>query len=107
MEKPVPQTQTALDYIQCRDYLEDKYDYKERDYGKKHSTGTYNPDAPYLDFWHYVLHNADEISNGAYFHMFDDWADDLEDDDFRKIILKRYFDEFGNGEEIIRFWVEW
>jgi len=32
MEKPVPKTIEALDYHECRDWIEEKYNIKTRDY---------------------------------------------------------------------------
>jgi hypothetical protein len=37
-----------------------------------------------------------------------DWVDEYDEDDFRRIIVNHYFDEFGKpGEDSIKFWVEW
>jgi hypothetical protein len=44
MEKPKKESQEYYDYNECRDYLEAKYDYDERDYAGRF-TPTSNPNA--------------------------------------------------------------
>lgn len=108
MKKPQPKAKAkmALDYHECRDYLQEKYDYQERDYAGKW-TNKSPDDVPYLDFWHYVISQAEYITNGSYFEMDKDWKDGLDDDDFRVTIINYYFKEFGNGNDSIEFWVQW
>lgn len=105
MEKPVPQPHAALDYHQCRDYLQEKYKYNENDYARRVGKDKVE-NAPYLNFWHFLIEWA-EISNGAFFEMHDNWTYGFAPDDYRKIILKLYFKEFGEGKHTITFWVEW
>ena len=106
MNKPEPKTKTALDYHECRNYLQKKYGYDERNFaGWEPGIGD---EKPYQDFWHFVLDKAEYITNGCYFWMNLDWVEDLDEDDFRTICLNRYFDEFGKpGEDSIEFWVDW
>lgn len=111
MNKPSPQSKTALDYHECRDYLQAKYNYNERDYDACFQTSRgLEPDSsrPYKDFWHYVLEKCDYIKNGCYFDMDKEYfLEGLEEDDFRYIITNHYFDEFGDGNPNIEFWIEW
>jgi len=108
MEKPKPKVvqRVSFDYNECRDYLQEKFGYNERDFAGKFSRDG-NTDAPYQDFWHFVIECDDSISDGCYFTMDRDWVEDFEKDDFRSIILNRYVDEFGGGSDSVQFWVEW
>ena len=104
-DKPQPRVKIALDYHECRNYLHEKYNYDERNFaGWKPGT---NDAMPYQDFWHWLIEKADYIANGCYIWLEKEWIEDLDEDDFRTICLTRYFDEFGNGEDSIEFWVEW
>jgi len=88
---------TGYDYFKCRDYLEEKYGYKERD--------LYN----HRDFWYFVYDcDGGYITNGGFFTMLEEWGEDAED--WQKQILGYYMDEFGEGEpgnREITFWLEW
>jgi len=97
----------AYDYHECRDYLQARDGYDERDYA-----GTFagHPEAPYQDFWHFVLTQAPHIcSEGAFFVMEDAWAVDAEP--WQQAIVRTYLDAFGetdaDGERCIDFYVAW
>jgi len=106
MKKPTPHTRIALDYHECRDYLQQKYNYNENDYANKFGKSKVEG-APYQNFWHWLIYLV-EAHNGSYFVMYKDFLDELDDeDDYRRIILNHYFNEFGNGEDAIEFWVSW
>lgn len=107
LNRPQLKVKFALDYHECSEYLENKYGYNERDYAGRFGD-TFNLDVPYQDFWHFVIEKADYITNGCYFVMYKDWADGLDENDYRRIILNHYFQEFGKDDEDgIKFWVEW
>ena len=110
MQKPTMQTQEAYDYNECTKYIEEKYGIDTRDFAgrfnKKDGKLSFDKTKPYEDFWHFILDNTD-INNGSYFYLSEDWAEDFDDDDFRKIIMHYYMEEFGEGYGEIYFWVAW
>ena len=109
MNKPTKQTKTCYDYHQCRNYLQDKYGYNERDYANRFKK-PYNASAPYQDFWHFVLEMAPNITNGSFFVMDEYWLDEASHE-WQKQILNYYLDEFGEyedtGSRTIEFYIEW
>ena len=107
MNKPQPIQRTpVLDYHECRDYLQEKYNYKERNYANR-TFGGDNNDAPYLDFWHWVV-DACEVHNGGIMTFHKEMLEQFEDDDFHHIILTYYFNEFcPPDKDSIDFLVEW
>ena len=111
MEKPKPEPIYALDYHKCIHFLEEKYNFDSRDYAGRYKERISNQNIPYQNFWHWVVEMSELLGNGSYITMFDNWAEDLPEDDFRTIILNYFFQEFGEyGEDegsILRFWVEW
>ena len=105
LKKPEKKSITAYDYHECRDYLQRIHGYDERDY-----LGTFkgNDDAPYQDFWHFVLDQNGSIHNDCFFTMHEEWADGAEP--WQKQILTYYLDAFGEGkkgERSIYFHVWW
>jgi len=109
MNKPVKRVHEYYDYNECRNYLEEKYGYDERDYANKltaRGIGSKADDdsVPYQDFWHYIC-DCTDIYNGCDFTMYSDWMDDAED--WQKEILQHYFDEFGDENGEIEFNVLW
>lgn len=113
IDKPVKQTKTYYDYNECRNYLENKYGYDERDYSKRFKrkdgklTGI-NNDVEYRDFWHWVLdHN--QISNGCFITFYKEDLEDPEMDfeDWQKEIYKRYIDEFADENGELEMYVWW
>lgn len=116
LNKPIKrQHESHYDYHECIEYIEKKNGYETREYPKRGSK-------PYLDFWHWVLENA-EISNGCYFKINTEWLDSLKEEiiekggsfktDWRKRIVDDLLKEFGTPDNdqdelvTIRFWVEW
>ena len=90
-----------LDYHDCMKFLEQKYNFKSRNY--------YNNLDNYKDFWHYIIED-DGISNGSFFSLWDGQFEDMDEDDFRKIIwgyIEKEFAEHIDEEGFIEFWVEW
>jgi len=112
--KPTKKTRESLDYHECRDYLEDKYKFKERDYA-----GHFGPPAtnsrivqaameegrpPYWDFWHFVL-EITGIHNGSYFTMSEEWLPMATA--WQKEIITLYLDEFADESREVVFYVSW
>ena len=90
---------SAYDYHACRDYLERRDGYAERDYAGRF---TGNSTAPYQDFWHFVLEYVPDMGNGHFFTMEEDWLLDAEP--WQQEILLKYLDTFGEvGEDGKRF----
>jgi len=129
MDKPVKKTREAFDYHECRDYLQDKYQYSERDYAGHFGEPAQNSPAvaaapieknesvawdeerpPYWDFWHFVIDHT-EMHNGTYITMSEEWLPMATD--WQKEIIQHYIDEFAepatHDEECreVEFYVEW
>ncbi len=110
LEKPEKTTESYHDYHKCRDYLQAKFGYDERDYmgkfrkGKGKITGE-RGEVPYLDFWRWVIDNY-EIHNGC-FVTFDRDALNEIDQDWIKTIYKNYLDEFADEKGELRMYVWW
>ncbi len=110
--KPKKKKKEYYDYLEVRDYLQDKYGYDERDYAGKYAKkkGIETPEGeptPYLDFWHWVVDNYD-IHNGCYITFSSDRLEEIceEKNGWIKEIYKRYIDEFAdkNGELLMYVW---
>lgn len=104
MKRPVKHTHEYYDYHECRDYLESKHDYNERDY----AGWLDDKSLPYQDFWHFVCDMGD-ISNDSPFTMCEWWGGEGAAD-WQVDILDHYLDEFGEGEpgeRMIEFYVSW
>ena len=110
MNKPLKKSIPRYDYHECCNYLQDKYGYNERDYYGHFKDGKFNKDVEYCDFWHWFIAHSYVPTNGSVVIMYEEWGEGLSDDDWRKIIINHYLDEFGEGEfgnRSIEFWVEW
>lgn len=117
MNKPTPVTKTYLDYFECMRYLEKKYNFNSTDYAGRLKEG-YGSNAPYQNYWHWVLQSNPDASNGGIVHISapiggyynENGFHELDDDDYREVIERYIFDEFGeyseDGENLT-FWVEW
>jgi hypothetical protein len=103
LKKPVEKVKRYYDYNECRDYLQKKYGYDERNYGKKAK----NKFGHGKDFWgSFVILMAPNIENGSYFQMSNEWL--IGSEDWQKEILEHYLSEFGTGENrIIEFYAIW
>lgn len=100
MEKPKKKIVKHYDYNECAKYIAYKLGIKNlRDCAGKYSEN--KPDAPYQDFWHVVMDQNDNVSNGSYVWILDDWYDCPE---WAKPIADAFAEEFGKDEQ---FWVEW
>lgn len=103
MEKPQKQVWFIYDYHECRNYLENKFGYDERDYAGHFI----DENLPYKDFWHFVVDKGG-VTNDSTFVMSEWWFEDAED--WQREIGTRYLDEFGEGEpgdRSILFCVSW
>jgi hypothetical protein len=96
---------SMYDYHECRDYLQARDGYDERDYAGKYPD---HPDAPYQDFWHFVVDCAD-IHNPCDFVMDETWRAGAEP--WQVEILDKYLTTFGepdaDGALAIPFSVWW
>jgi len=120
MKKPGKRTKEYYDYHECRDYLQEKYSYDERDYAGKHNHGkaaknskavtalglTNDNDPPYWDFWHFVIDAGGVQSNSSFFHLTTEWLHG-ETEDWQKEIIQHYLDEFADKDGMIEFYVDW
>lgn len=103
--KPEPLTLVKHDYNKCRDYLEAKYGYHERDVLGRFRG---NPDAEYLDFWHWVVDNY-EVRNESFMtfsrsRLDGDHADAPE---WVRKIYGHYLEEFADANGEVHFYVWW
>jgi hypothetical protein len=105
--KPEPRQHHApcLDYHECRDFIEEKYDIRTRDFARFKG----NPNAPYQDFWHWLLSYHNEISNGSYFTLQTEgnFAFYGEIPDWVRTILGYFVIEFPPKDGGIEFYVWW
>lgn len=108
MDKPQPKTLIYYDYHECRNYLQEKYGYNERDYAG-HFT-THNNIKPYLNFWHWLI-DHEEISNGSYVTFsrenLAEWKVDEVIPDWAAEIYTRYLDEFADALGTVEFCTYW
>jgi hypothetical protein len=116
MKKPKPITVSQLDWSECIEYLEKKYDFESRNYAKS-SYSTFNT-KPYLDFWHYIC-DSQNPSNGGTIYFDKDSLDickfNHEDKDlpkefrgWREKIIGYILNEFGEGKnKQCEFKTEW
>ena len=101
--KPSQNVIHYYNYNECRNYLEKKYGYDERDYANKYvydSNGMAtkrNHDVPYQDFWHWVVDRFD-VTNGGMI-TFSKYT--TPEEDWQKEIYQRYMDEFAENGELI------
>lgn len=104
MKKPTKQKIEYYDYSECRDYLEQKYGYDERDYAGKFKDGLHD-DRPYLDFWHWVVERFN-VRNGDYITFERSEIEEIEQDWVREIYT-RYIDEFADKNGNLEMYVGW
>lgn len=109
MNKPEKETTEYYDWLKAKEYVNAKLGRDIRDYaGMFPKNGPRNPDAPYQDFWHWMLDKA-EISNGCIVTMARWWGDGAEA--WQQEILSEFLAEFGEpdetGEVAATFWVWW
>ncbi len=111
--KPRPKTVKRLSYRQAMDYLQAKYKFRERGYGRKNDA---DRSGPYLDFWHWILATR-PVQNGCdiTFSKYDlslaaekHANDKSPDNSWRVKIVDYILAEFGKGRErVVTFWVAW
>jgi hypothetical protein len=105
MEKPIKKKREYYDYNECRDYLQKKYDYDERDYAKKYKTQPFDAEIPYFDFWHWVIANH-EIHNGCEIMFYREKMEEIKED-WVKEIYSRYIEEFAEESGELEMYVSW
>ena len=111
-EKPQSKTMQYFDYHECRDFIEEKYKIKVRDYAGMFTDKTADHTKPYLDFWHYLLDCFPNITNGSFFEIDSEMLEGAEE--WQKEILTMFLDEFGTKDTTgfiegkrIKFYVWW
>lgn len=104
-KRPKKETRSYFDYNKCRDYLQAKYGYDERDYAGKFVGKGVRENVPYLDFWHWVL-NHHQIQNGC-FVVFTRWEYEDIEEEWVKVIYGHYLDEFADKEGNLDLYVWW
>lgn len=108
--KPQQKQTTYYDYNECRDYLQAKYGYDERDYAghfkrkRGKLTGT-DESVPYLDFWHWVCEHH-EIHNGCFITFSREELPGIEEDWVREIYT-HYLDEFEDEKGEVELFAWW
>lgn len=110
MKKPVKKTMEYLDFNECQDWINYKYDIDIRDYAGKFKGKKIDSSTPYQDFWHSVLKKNDEIGRGSFFWLdLNFWKNDERTPDWEKEILRMFEDEFKEYIDggSIEFWVDW
>lgn len=99
MDKPQPKTLTYYDYVECRDYMQQKYGFAERDYSKQRH-----------DFWHWLCDHED-IHNGGYVtfsrEILQEWQADGNIPDWAAEIYTHYLDEFADDLGTVEFCTWW
>jgi lipoprotein NlpI len=104
--KPVKQCYVfAYGYHACRDYLQARDGYNERDvagHWGDHSK-------PYHDFWHFICDKAVELHNGGTFVMDETWKEGAEA--WQAALVDKYLEAFGEVDEdgirTAEFYVAW
>jgi hypothetical protein len=106
IKKPTKKTTKFLDYIECRNYLNQKYKCDQDNYAGCNYGTDGKASAPFQCFWHFII-EISNLSNGSFFYMNYEWLD-MAEEDWQKEILERYLSEFGEGKDReIKFYVSW
>jgi hypothetical protein len=107
LDKPQEKIGKYYDYIECCNYLQEKYKYDELNYAGKKFTD--DNEIPYLNFWHWVIDNY-EISNGCFITFNKEVLENgsfREDQKWAKEIYKLYIDEFADKDGELEMYVWW
>lgn len=110
MKKPVKiQSDPYYNFLEVMHYLEEKHGKNFRDYAGKYGKTGVNSEAPYLDFWHWMMNAiGDSIQNGCFIYMPEYMyiITDVTEPDWVKEILG-YFMEFLQEDYDKKMWLEW
>lgn len=107
MKKPKKRPQAAiLHYNEARNYIEAKYKIDVRNYKGRKYTGKPD-DAPYCDFWHWMLEKNGDCTNGSVIYMPFEYLNDAATEEWVKEILRLFKKEFGPRKNDLEMWVEW
>lgn len=113
MKKPeLVQQEPALNYFECRDYINQKYDIDIDNFANKTYDDSESADNPYQNFWHTI---CNELQNDSYFNMYvgepsEYYRSKYKDEVWSMTVIdlfKKEFSEYLIDEEFLRFWVEW
>lgn len=96
MKKPKKITKSYFVYTECRDYLENKFNYKEREYLDKNNQCQ--------DFWHWIIINQNPPRGS--FMTFDYFELQEIQEEWAKEIYAHYLEEFGENKKLEMF-VDW
>lgn len=100
LERPKMKTKQYYDYIECRNYLEKKYKFKERSFGKDKK-----------DFWFTIMCKYYNICNGIFITFSENTLDDIENTpeiEWAAEIYKYFLNEFSDPETgEVEFGVWW
>lgn len=109
MDKPLANTVVYYNYHECRDYLQKKYGYDERNYQRQPVT----PGSHYTtskDFWLWLCDHED-IHNGGYVtfsqEILAEWQADEAIPDWAAEIYTHYLDEFADDLGTVEFCTWW
>jgi hypothetical protein len=108
--KPTIKIRSSWDYDEVINYVEQKYGFDANDYGNRFGSTKVNEDAPYLDFWHWIIDRC-QINNGVITELpIKEWLEEKCDDSdwdikpWIKEILQYIYDEFGEDEMNMYFY---
>lgn len=108
LEKPKKKSKEYYDYRECRDFIENKFGYKTRDYLNKYNK-SFNEeinDVKFLDFWSWIVKNY-EISNGCFICFSREFLEESDIEDWQARIYNDFLDEFADENGEVEFYVWW
>jgi hypothetical protein len=99
MNKPEKKTIEYYDYYECEEFLREKLGYDLEDTLGKYTKA--KKEVEYRNFWHFLLDNC-WVENESFF-TFQEIEEYEEVEDWQKVILLEFIEEFGYGP----YWTEW
>ena len=115
LKKPKPKDLGVVyDYLEASHYLEDKYDYRERDFAGEFEASPHKKRVPraskkheYLDFWHWVLKHHEVHNGGMITFSRERLEEGFEMPEWVKEIYGYYLDEFADEGGKLRLYTAW
>lgn len=112
MNKPTKRGfKPVYDYHELVHYIENKIQKDLRDYGNRYgryTNGVGNKEAPYLDFWHWMLDDYMEIHNGCFSYVpLDAFTDGVPEGKEWVAEILEHFKEFADENGELDVWIEW
>lgn len=102
MDKPELMKIEYHDYIQCRDYINWKYNCDIDNYAGHRFDGTEENNPPYQCFWHFISRTC-EVHNGSLFYICEDMLF-CDEEEWINEIIQFFINEFDQEYE---YMVEW